>query len=384
MNLQIDRFRLLRIRRCREASFTHSRARPVRARKKRVLFDPSIEAQKPQLLSSKTVEGEDVSFFASSAVTEPRNSSEALKSETWKDAMRTEWDAILSKDTVEVVKRTQGMRPIRCKLVFRWPAHEFRAKARVIVLRLLQDTFDLDTYAPTASYQSIRLIIHKAALQDWTLEQLDVNAAFLNAGAPANTFIVPPDGLDDIGYGVGAGNVFKPKKSLYGMATSPLAWYNKFKNSLVDFGLKPYALVYVDDLLFTGDSKHVERFKDFISTAYKVKLQGPAKHFCGIQVPRASKSIQLCQPDYIQNLLKRFNMVDCKLAKAPMVCELLPAEAEKQDSATATKFEYRKFVGSLMFLMTQKPVLTCHLNYSVCLDTFTTTMDRSDRCEASP
>ena len=35
-------------------------SRPKRARKKRSIFDPSVEAKKPQLLSSRSVEGRDV------------------------------------------------------------------------------------------------------------------------------------------------------------------------------------------------------------------------------------------------------------------------------------------------------------------------------------
>ena len=341
--------------------------RSSRVRKKRSIFDPSVEAKKPQLLSSKSVEGQDVAYSASNTVSEPKNWRQALQSEIWKKAMMTEWEAILSKDTVEAVVRKPVMRPIRCKWVFRWKAHELRAKARVVVLGFLQDTSNLETYAPTASYQSIRLIIHKAALENWNLEQLDVNAAFLNADAPPDTYIVPPDGLHDIGFGIGKNKTFKLKKSLYGMATSPLAWYKKFKQSLAEFGLqasriepclytiagKLYVLVYVDDLLFTGVDSEVERFKNFISSEYKVKLQGPAKHFCGIQVLRDSKSIQLCQSDYISDLLTRFNMVDCKIAKTPMAGELLPSQSEHQDAEVAAKIPYREIVGSLMFLMTQ-------------------------------
>ena len=137
------------------------------------------------------------------------------------------------------------------------------------------------------------------------------------------------------------------------MATSPLAWYKKFKQALVHFGLqgfsdramsihdrsKLYVLVYVGDLLFTGVDAEVERFKNFISAQYKVKLQGPANHFCGIQVLRDSKSIQLTQSDYISDLLSRFNMVDCKLAKTPMAGELFPGQSARQEGEAAANFQ---------------------------------------------
>merc|ERR1712113_823909 len=104
------------------------------------------------------------------------------------------------------------------------------------------------------------------------------------------------------------------------MATSPLAWYNNFRKALVRYGLLPsriepclytkggslFVLVYVDDLLFTGEEEEVANFKKFISSVYKVKLQGEARHFCGIEVHRSEASIQLCQAKYIDDLLKRF------------------------------------------------------------------------------
>ena len=115
--------------------------------------------------------------------------------------------------------------------------------------------------------------------------------------------MIAPHGLDDLGFGIGKNEVFKLEKSLYGMATSPLAWFKVFRRSLLGYGLKDsrlepclytikvklYVVVYVDDLLFTGEQAEVERFKDFISSAYKVKLQGEAQHFCGITLNRTSE-----------------------------------------------------------------------------------------------
>ena len=312
------------------------------------------------------MEGEEEANLAES-VSEPRNWREASNNKLWREAMKTEWNAILENDTVEVVQRTAGMKPIRCRWIFKWKAHELRAKARVVVLGFMQDTEHLETFAPTAAHQSIRLIVHKAALNGWDLQQLDVNAAFLNAEAPADTYLIPPNGLEEIGFGIKKTQIFKLKKSLYGMATSPLAWFNTFRKSLVDYGLTPsriepclytlkdklYIVVYVDDLLFTGKQAEVERFKNFVSTAYKVKLQGAASHFCGITLFRDDTAIRICQSSYIDKMLERFGMTECKPVKTPMNEDLVAAESESQDAMVAASFPYRELIGSLMFLMTQ-------------------------------
>ena len=151
------------------------------------------------------------------------------------------------------------------------------------------------------------------------------------------------------------------------MATSPLAWFNTFRKSLMDFGLVPsriepclytfdsklFVLVYVDDLLFTGEDEEVARFKQFVSTVYQVKLQGEAQHFCGIEVARDERCIKLCQSKYVASLLERFNMADCKPARTPMAADPEVSPTEHQDELVAAKFPYRELVGSLMFLMTQ-------------------------------
>ena len=342
--------------------------RPPRKRTRPVIFDPSVEAKKPQLLSAKIVEGEhEANLALSSAVIEPKSWRDAVASDTWRTAMTEEWEAILAKGTVEPVKRTKNMKVIRCRWIFKWKAHELRAKARVVVLGFMQDTSKLDTYAPTASHQAIRLVIMKASIHDWDLQQLDVNTAFLNADAPEDTYMAPPDGLGAIGHGIGPSEVFKLKKSLYGMATSPLAWYNNFKESLVKYGLEPsriepclytkgntlFVLVYVDDLLFTGTDEQMTKFKTFISSAYEVKLQGEAKHFCGITLTRTKEMIDISQETYVDQLLSRFAMTDSKPVATPMVDYLEPASTEVQDPDIAAKFPYRELIGSLMFLMTQ-------------------------------
>ena len=142
------------------------------------------------------------------------------------DAMETEVQALKDKETYEEVPRPSGIRPIPCKLGFKWNAHEARAKARIVVMGCYQDTSHLETFAPTASHTTTKMIVFNAARRSWRLEAIKIDARFLNGEAPPDAYVLPPPG-----YRV-EGMIWKLKKSLYGLATSPRTWFLLFVTTL--------------------------------------------------------------------------------------------------------------------------------------------------------
>lgn len=84
--------------------------------------------------------------------------------------------------------------------------------------------------------------------------------------------------------------VCKLRKAIHGLKQAPWAWYNElrtfllnsgFKNSLADAflfiyntsGILLYMLVYVDDIIITGNSpSHINRFMESFSQRYLLKL----------------------------------------------------------------------------------------------------------------
>jgi len=97
------------------------------------------------------------------------------------------------------------------------------------------------------------------------------------------------------------------KKALYGLKQVPRAWYRKIGEFLVHSAFKvapsdsslfvkskdgrlAIVLVYVDDLIITGDySEEIQRTRENLSVRFQMKDHGELKHFLGLEVERKKR-----------------------------------------------------------------------------------------------
>ena len=129
------------------------------------------------------------------------------------------------------------------------------------------------------------------------------------------------------------------KKSLYGLKQSPRQWYKRFDafmtthefrrcnyDSCVYFrknrdGSFVYLLLYVDDMLIaTRDKEEIGKVKSQLSAEFEMKDLGEAKKILGMEIVRDRKagSLYLSQRGYIEKVLRRFNMHNCKPVSTPL------------------------------------------------------------------
>jgi len=80
-----------------------------------------------------------------------------------------------------------------------------------------------DTFSPVAKMVSVRLFIAMAALQQWSLYQLDVKNVFLNGDLQEEIYMEQPP--DFVAQEQSSGLVCRLRKSLYGLKQSPRAWF---------------------------------------------------------------------------------------------------------------------------------------------------------------
>ena len=286
----------------------------------------------------------------------------------WTPGIDKEHDCLIRNKTWTLVDRTPCMHVLPCKYVFR--VKNGAPKARLVALgcRQLYGIDYQETFAPVVKLTTIRVLLAIAAVLDFEIEQMDVVTAFLNGDLKEDIYMQVPEGLRSL---ENENKVCKLQKSLYGLKQAPRQWYAKihdyllthlkFKSSSDDPCLYvrrtnssiTILALYVDDLLILGDSREeISSIKDEFSKRFEMKDLGPAKVMLGIEISRDRKNRKLfiSQQQYIDEILKRFNMNESRTVTTPMEKSSL-SELDIKDERAPENTPYRQAIGSLIYLV---------------------------------
>ena len=127
---------------------------------------------------------------------------------------------------------------------------------------------------------------------------MDVKTAFQDGVINEEVYIEQPEGfvIEDKNL-----YVCKLKKALYGLKQAPRAWYERVDSQLTKLGYSKnkadpniyfkisnddmlILVLYVDDLLITGDDHQIERCKQDLIAEFKMKDLGLLHYFLGLEV----------------------------------------------------------------------------------------------------
>jgi hypothetical protein len=224
-----------------------------------------------------------------------------------------------------------------------------------------------ETFALVARYTSIRTIIALAAKMKWKLHQMDVKTTFLNGVIEEEVYIEQPQGFEVEDRKT---HVCRLKKALYGLKQAPRAWYGRIDSFLMSLGFtkskvdsnlyfkvmndEPVVLLlYVDDLFLTGEENLITDCKRKLVAEFEMKDLGPMHYFLGLEVWQSPEKIFLNQGKYAVEILKKFDMLECKSMATPMETNLKLLVDTSSELVDATL--YRQIIGSLMYLTNTRP-----------------------------
>ncbi|MCI37589.1 retrovirus-related Pol polyprotein from transposon TNT 1-94, partial [Trifolium medium] len=119
----------------------------------------------------------------------------------WVQAMAIELKALEDNKTWILTDLPAGKVPIGCRWVYKVKYHANgsieRYKARLVAKGYTQqegvDYFD--TFSPVAKLTSVRLLLALVAANNWHLQQLDVNDAFLHGNLDEDVYMKLPPGV---------------------------------------------------------------------------------------------------------------------------------------------------------------------------------------------
>ena len=245
-----------------------------------------------------------------------------------------------------------------------------KIKARICVRGDLQSKDDIDvwdTYAPVASWTSIRMLSVLALQLGWVTKQVDFSNAFVQAPLEKDVYVsLPPMFGDDVGNDSKT-LCLKLHKSLYGMCEAPKLWNDFLEKGLRRTGFVPShedpgvyygngmaIAVYVDDVLFFGpDGDAMEKVIDALQTdGFELKrekgTEDTAYSFLGISITEGEGQIKLTQHGLIKKFLSLVKIEDCNAKQTP--CSTTPLGTDANGPPHDEAWAYASAVGMLMYL----------------------------------
>ena len=103
----------------------------------------------------------------------------------------------------------------------------------------------LETFAPIARLEAIRILLVYASHHEMKLYQMDVKSAFLNGFINELVYVDQPPRFEDPRY---PNHVYRLSKALYGLKQAPRAWYERLWDFLIEKG---FTIGKVNTTLFT-------------------------------------------------------------------------------------------------------------------------------------
>lgn len=325
-----------------------------------------VDTRKSNRSKTKTHQFQ-MTYFA--LMVEPTTVREALEdpnSEKWKEAMDAEMASHKSNKTWTLQPLPRDRKAVKSKWVFKIKTQENdkRYKARLVAKGYSQK-YGIDyeeTYSPVVRKSSLRILFALAVQWRLKIHQLDAITAYLQADLSEEIYMEQPEGYDD-----GSGQSCKLNKAIYGLKQAGREWNRKLCASLLKYGLKKSScdpciffsqttevivLVYVDDMLiFYKNQSELNDIREFLHSELNMKDMGHASECIRIRINQCENKIEIDQSEYIETLLKRFDMVNCKIAKTPSDPNVkLSIQMINKETDITGSVPYQQLVGGLLYL----------------------------------
>jgi hypothetical protein len=280
--------------------------------------------------------------------------------------MTEEYQSIIKNNVWEIVPGPKSKDVVSSKWLFKIKhvvdGSIEKCKARFVTHGFSQkEGIDYEeTFSLVSRYTSIRTIIALAAKMKWKLHQMDVKTTFLVI--EEEVYIEKPQGFE---VEEKKSHVCKLNKSLHRLKQAPRAWYGHIDSFLTSLGFTKskedsnlyfkimdnepvILLLYVDDLFLTREENLIVECKRRRTSEFEMKYLGLMHYFLGLEIWQSLERIFINQGKYTVEILKRFDMLECKPMNTPMEAKFKLLVDTSLDLIYATL--YRHIIGSLMYL----------------------------------
>jgi hypothetical protein len=231
-----------------------------------------------------------------------------------------------------------------------------------------------ETYAPVASWATIRLLMLLSTILNLKTRQVDYTQAFPQAALDEPVFMKIPQGWyinstgdliqhEDPKYN-DTSHYFRLKRNLYGCKQAARNWFKHLTMGLLKEGFTQsktdcclflrkdcILVVYVDDcLIFSRSDAVIDNLIKALSSSFLLQDKGDVSAFLGVQIKKdlENKSFHLTQPGLIQQVINDIGMNQYGKGKDTPVDSIL--HCDKEGSERVETWNYRSIIGKLNYI----------------------------------
>ena len=223
------------------------------------------------------------------------------------------------------------------------------------------------TYAPVASWMSIRLLLTFVVAFGWHTQQVDYVAAYTQALIDRDMYMEFPRGFKVPGGVDRKAFVLKLHRNLYGQKQAGRVWYmylckrlitkagfvqSKHDECLFFRGKVMYTL-YIDDSLLGAPTCHEldKAIKAIKDAKLQITLEGDLADFLGVKIERKSpKEMIFTQPHLIDDILNDLGLKHVKDGKETPTASSQILTQNDNGTDHDKSFHYRSVIGKLNYL----------------------------------
>jgi Reverse transcriptase (RNA-dependent DNA polymerase) len=305
---------------------------------------------------------------------EPKTYDQAVKTEdskSWKEAIKLEYKNIEDRKVWRIMKfrdMKKGMKPLDTRWVLK-VKNDGRYRARLVVRGFTQvPGIDFhESHSPVANDVTVRILLVLALNNNWTVEQIDVETAFLYGELNETVYLRKPDGFNELsGSTIKDDEVLALDKSLYGLVQAARMWMKTFvdhltsdmkftrsradpclvwKNSKIGFIA---VLIYVDDCAIFGTSEAVTEFQTQLSKRFNIKKMGVLSEYVGAAFKKVDDMYTVNQLRLTESISQEFDVPEKQVSTPSPAGEVLLKEQDNDDAMASV---FRSGVGKLLYLV---------------------------------
>jgi hypothetical protein len=289
-------------------------------------------------------------------------------------AMKDEVDGQLKNQNFSVIKRSQlpeGARVLpsvwamrRKRRIATQEVYKWKARLNIDGSKQIHGEDYTETYAPVATWASIRLMLIHSIINKWHTRQIDYVQAYTQADVEKNMYMEIPkgfevDGPDDC--------VLQIHKNIYGQKQAGLVWNKHLVSKLKEVGFNQcesdpcifikgsvmYVLYTDDSILMGPDSNELDQIiEQMKNTGLDLTVEGDISDFLGVKIDyKDDGTIHLTQPHLIDSILKELHLTrpDTKSKTTPAASSKILGR-HPDSTEFDGHFHYRKVIGKLNYL----------------------------------